>query len=225
MYSASADAVWIHLYAQGTATVDLDASRSLKLRMETRYPWHGDIALTVEESNGPKNFGLNLRVPDWCPNATLQINGEPAVYQNENGYCFITRDWKAGDTVLFRLPMTAQRIEAHPAVAENRGCVALQRGPLVYCVEACDHEKDLSEITLPANATLQEQWRDDVLGGVMTITAEACGLSFLDEWQGKLYRPATGTSGESVRLTAIPYFAWANREAGAMRVWIPQRAC
>lgn len=224
-YATSDHTIYLHLYAQGQAAFDFGDAAQVTLHIETRYPWDGDIEVTIGDIGARRDFDLHLRVPDWCEGAAIEINGERASCATPNGYVKIARDWRVGDKVLLRLPMTPHRMEAHPDVADNRGCVALQRGPLVYCIEACDHDNDLREMSLPANAKLHDQWRDDVLGGVMTITAAACRLPSLPEWQEKLYRPARGTSGEPVELTAIPYFAWANREAGAMRVWIPQTAC
>ncbi|MDF2439911.1 MAG: uncharacterized protein JWN98_895 [Abditibacteriota bacterium] len=221
-YSTSHNAIWLHLYAQCTTTVELQDEQRVTLNLQTQYPWQGEISLAIEEISGQSTFALHLRVPNWCANATVEINGEAHTYNRQNGYCVIAREWHNGDKVLLHLPMPAQRVEAHPDVAEDRGCVALQRGPLVYCVEACDQQHDLREITLPATSPLQEQWRAELLGGVMTITAEAWKSGSIDEWQNTLYRPVRSTSGQTVLMTAIPYFAWANREVGAMRVWIPQ---
>jgi DUF1680 family protein len=194
--------------------------------METDYPWQGQVRLRVRESDaGP--WDLSLRVPDWCPAATVSVNGK--LFEGaemEKGYLNLNRSWQAGDVIQLELAMAPILIEPNPRVDATRGCLAIQRGPVVYCLEAQDQVKgvDLLDVSLEAEAPLQTRWAGDLLGGVMLIEAEGFAVDS-KIWSGKLYRPWSGSSHpaeDRIRLLAVPYFAWGNRGLKSMRVWIPR---
>lgn len=136
----------------------------------------------------------------------------------EKGYLVLSRKWKTGDRVELNLPMPIERIAANPQVKENVGQLALQRGPLVYCVEACDNPESLDRISLPAEAELKANRDPSILGGMMVIQGTA-RIAPESDWTRKLYQPAPSLRGTP--LKAIPYYAWDNRKAGAMKVWLP----
>ncbi len=223
-YSVSDDTIWVHLFAEGSATIALEDGRTIKLAQHTRYPWDGDIAIKLETAG---KFALRLRVPGWCTDgASATINGEQSsVAPTPGEYLELRRDWQAGDTIRLSLPMPVQHVECHPAVAENRGHVALMRGPLLYCVEQADNpEIDPSDLVLPLTSAIDSTYAPELLGGVVTLSFDALPADPGSAWDGQLYciagssAPHAGKKTASIR--AIPYYAWANREAGPMRVWL-----
>lgn len=222
VYSVSDRTVWVHLYAQGAADLTLPGGEAVRLRQTTRYPWDGEIDIDVQS---PGSFALRLRVPGWSSGGALTVNGEPVdVALMPSSYVEIRRDWREGDMVRLSLPMPVRRIVSHPNVEENAGRVALMRGPLLYCVEDADNPGlDLRELAIPDAAEFTAEWRSDLLDGVVRLTGSAAAIQ-ADAWAGALYLPAdaapTSTGSRNVQLTAIPYYAWSNREPGRMRVWL-----
>ena len=226
-YGASDDAVWVHLYAEGTAEVCLDEDRTVGLRQRTRYPWDGEIEVNVE---GEGEFGLMLPMPSWCDEgATVEVNCEPSEVPIGSGYVEVRRVWRTGDTVNLRLPMPVRRVECHPYVAENTGRIALMRGPILYCVEQVDNPGvDVRDIVLPVESDFFTERHPDLLGGVTILRTRAEVIPPQVGWRDRLYRterPRTdGPRGtDATRITAVPYYAWANREPGAMQVWLRSR--
>ncbi len=222
IYSTGAGEVAVHLYAQGQAQMEV-AGQPLTLKQVTRYPWDGQIEITLEPKV-PVTFALKLRLPAWCREARLTVNGEPVVVAPllDRSYIVVRRLWQAGDRVRLELAMPVERVYAHPQVGQDVGAVALQRGPLVYCVEQVDQAEPVQRLRLPAGATLTSHFEPDVLGGVAVITGEALAVDEAD-WDGQLYR-AQAPRLRPATLKAIPYYAWDNREAGAMQVWLPEVA-
>jgi len=218
VYSQGDGEIYVHLYVGGQAELNLDGQPVI-LTQETRYPWEGAIQITVQPRE-EANFTLALRIPGWSREATLEVNGQSVEVPPlmEKGYVKVNRDWKPGDTVTLSLPMPVERIEAHPAVGVNCGRIALQRGPLVYCLEEVDNGPHLHDIALPRDTMLRAEFDEDLLGGVVVISGEALRRDTSD-WDSKLYQPAPSAT-KSVPFKAIPYYAWANRTPGEMLVWI-----
>ena len=222
-YSTSEDAVWVHLYAEGVATVELDEDRTISLRQRTRYPWDGRVEITVEAE---AEFALMLRIPAWCEEgAVVEVNGEPVDAELSSGsYAKIRYAWRPGDTIILVLPMPVRRVECHPYVVENAGRVALTRGPLLYCVEQADvHDLDLRDLVLGSTEPTA-RFEPELLGGVVALRAGVRSAAPDTGWEDRLYRTAypreADTQTHASRITAVPYYAWANREPGAMRVWL-----
>ena len=220
-YATNERHVWIHLYAQGRAQLQLSDQQSVNFNVQTRYPWEGEVRIEVESAG---DFGLKLRVPAWCQNAHIKING--ADFEGEipaGSYVELRRSWQSGDVVELELPMPVRRAYCHPNVPDNVGRVALMRGPLLYCVEAVDVPGvDLRDLVLPADAELCAQFEPDLLGGVATIVGRAQTSAPDEKWAGQLYRtaPPVASVEHEFKFTAIPYYAWANRDAGQMQVWL-----
>lgn len=217
VYALSDDAIWVNLYLQSEAEVTVEG-HPVKLEVATDYPWDGAVKIVLHLSQ-PTRFGLRLRLPGWCSGATAKVNGQPVARPKiKHGYLLLERTWRSGDVVDLNLPMPVQRLEAHPEVKEDVGRLAIQRGPLVYCWEACDQTVPLSTLALPPSASLKAVKRPELLGGVVVVqgTGEATPE---EDWTGKLYRPYVAP--RRVPVTAIPYYAWDNREAGPMEVWLP----
>ncbi|MBN1342516.1 MAG: glycoside hydrolase family 127 protein [Phycisphaerae bacterium] len=217
-YSQSKDAAWIHLYAAGEACVRV-GDHEVTLRQRTRYPWDGRVRISVHPE-APSRFTLALRIPGWSRGATLKVNARGVRVDaiTTGGYAKIERRWTRGDTVALNLPMPVERVEAHPRVRQDCGCVALQRGPIVYCLEEVDNGRDLGDIALPAKARLRARMDRGLLGGVVVITGEALRRDG-SVWGGELYR-AVRSKPRRVGIKAIPYCVWANRAEGEMLVWI-----
>ncbi len=224
-YTVADDGIQVHLYGQGTAEIALPDGRTVRLRQETRYPWDGAVTLDVD---GEGEFTLSVRLPSWCEHgATVEVNGEPVSGDLEPGsYLPIQRTWSAGDVVRLHLPMPVTLIEAHPRILENAGRSAVTRGPIVYCVEQADHPGvDLDAVVLPRDVAFTFEERPLFLGGVIALTASGREQRPGAGWEDRLYRkidPGTAerTGSDPVQITAIPYYSWANREPGAMRVWL-----
>ncbi|TPK39105.1 glycoside hydrolase family 127 protein [Mesorhizobium sp. B2-5-4] len=217
-YSLADDALAVHLYGDSTARFDISGV-PVTLAQASRYPWDGAVEITVEPQ-APVAFTLHLRVPGWSPSAKLEINGEAVDLEEltSDGYAAIRRNWTKGDRVRLDLEMPIERLYANPEVRQDAGRVALSRGPLIYCVEATDNDTSLHRLTLPRTAGIEAHDEPDLLGGVVTLSATAQADAG-DGWRDGLYRSEPPAKVET-RLTAIPYFAWDNREPGEMLVWL-----
>jgi DUF1680 family protein len=167
---------------------------------------------------------ISLRVPEWAEGAELSINGEAPTSVQAGELTGAKRRWTVGDRLALQLPLVPRLTAAHPRSDATRGSVALERGPLVYCVEQSDQptDADVLDPAIDPGALLREEWEPRLLGGVVAIEAEGCAA--LDEgWHGRLYRTFARepAPGERRKLRAIPYYTWANRRPDAMRVWVP----
>ncbi len=227
-YSTGTNGLWVHLYGQGTAKMDING-REVSLRQTTKYPWDGDVRFDVRVAS-PQHFTLHLRMPAWCKRWQVIVNSEKLSLNDEqvstNGYIPITRQWKPGDVIEYKMEMPIEAVWANPAVRDLQGRVALTRGPLVYCLEGVDHSGiALSRIEVdPQNASneFRAEYDDNSLGGVFVLRGKG---SVVDEsgWEDVLYR-TRHPSSKSVSLKAIPYYAWDNRAPGEMRIWL-QSGC
>jgi DUF1680 family protein len=201
--SSSGDGIQIHQYATGVYGGD---GGGLELEVETDYPWDGRVTVTVRRAPEGGEREIALRIPGWCADWSIEGDGA-AEAASERGWVRLRRNWSAGDVVRLELALAPRLTEPHPKIDAVRGCVAIEYGPVVYCLESADQpELDLDEVALDMSAPVEAVW-SDVLGGVMKITASGTALM--------------GDGGGPIPLTAVPYGAWANREAGAMRVWVP----
>ena len=223
-YSTGADAdsrdVWVHLYGQNNAKVTA-AGREVSLSQRTEYPWNGRVALTVD-AGAPTALTLHMRVPAWCGRWSLKVNGQPVDATLTNGYASVTREWTAQDEVVLDLDMTPHAVYSHPSVRQAVGKVALQRGPLVYCLEGVDHGQiELSRISIDVAdiEKMNVEHRADLLGGVTVLRGKGRVVD-TEGWNGVLYGRQSPRVVET-EITAIPYYAWDNRDAaGEMRVWL-----
>jgi len=225
-YVATRDAAGLQIHQYGSARVTADlADGNVALRMESAYPWEGRVRLTIEDA-GAKPWTLDLRVPGWCAGASARLDGQGVGVLGAAGYLQIERAWKRGDVVELDLPMPARLTEAHPRIESTRGCVAIERGPLVYCLESVDNPHGhVADLEIDATAPLESAWTPDRLEGVAIVRGAGWEVD-ARSWTNRLYRPVGGppAARRRVVLTAVPYYAWANREPGAMRVWIPRGA-
>ncbi|HQZ20789.1 MAG TPA: glycoside hydrolase family 127 protein [Thermoflexales bacterium] len=217
-YSSSGDGIWAHLYAQGEAEMRVGQT-PVRVSQTTNYPWDGAIALRLSLEK-PAAFAVHLRIPDWCDGFRISINQKPiANTQLQDGYLVLSRLWADGDTIELELNMPAQYVYANPNVRQALGQVALQRGPLMYCVEQADNGAQLDRIILPSVPDgFAAAHEPGLLGGVTVLRGDAIALDE-SSWGGALYRHAA-PSASAKQITAVPYYAWANRAPGEMRVWL-----
>lgn len=217
-YEVAGDTLYVNLYDSSESEIDING-QTIQIMQQTGYPWDGDIAITVN-TDAPAAFELALRIPGWCRHFELSVNGEIVAVQPQRGYARISREWANGDTVCLSLAMPAERIAPHPLIRQNAGCVALQRGPVIYCIEGVDNGEQLTNVVLPRESELKVQ-DDSLFGGIPVITGDALRIEPAN-WGGGLYQPQAVLEYAPTRFTlrAIPYSLWANREPGEMRVWI-----
>jgi uncharacterized protein len=200
VYATDKQGIYVNLFVAGEAKVPF-GDQSVGIKAATRYPWDSKVKLTLEPEQASR-FEVKLRIPEWCDGASLSVNGEAQDrLMPRKGYARVSRQWQAGDVIELDLPMTIQRIEAHPSVKAGVGRVALQRGPIVYCLEAVDNPKGVHDIVLGRDPKFRAEHRDDLLGGVTVIKG-------------------TDLSGRAIM--AVPYHMWDHRKAGDMAVWVRQ---
>ncbi len=219
-YSSREGDLAVHLY--GASQADLKVGPvALRLTQTTDYPWNGRIDLTLVLDH-PARFTLRPRIPGWCREATLAVNGEAQSLEaiTSKGYASLARDWFDGDVVTLQLSMPIKRMHAHPAVDAGAGRVALRRGPVVYCIEQVDSGIEPQRLRLPAAATIRHRFDPDLLGGAVVLEAEMREIN-AEDWGNMLYR-AEPAHRVARTVTAIPYHLWANRDAGAMQVWLSE---
>jgi uncharacterized protein len=222
-YLATTDAsgLQVHLYSAATISASVPGGQAT-LQLRTEYPWDGRIELTVDSTDSDQPWTLALRVPAWCAATRAWVDGAPIDVEVVDGYLRVHRAWAAGASVVLDLDMPARLIAAHPRVDAVRGCVALARGPIVYCLEQADLDGvDLDDVRLDPSVAPRIVKRDDVLDVPIVITAQGTvpGRGRTELYSDWDLRAADAST--PVELTAIPYYRWANREPGPMRVWVP----
>src|SRR5438445_4422733 len=250
LYAQQGDTLYVNLFAAGSADVRMDDGKIIHIAQETRYPWDGavKIRLTPEKS---ASLNLKLRIPGWARNeamptdlyrfvdevkepATVKLNGKNVPFKLQKGYVSLNRSWKNGDVIDLELPMPVRRITANEKISDDTGKVALQRGPLVYCVEWTDvKDGHVLDLMLPDDAPLTAEFQQhrllatpqpvrvasaqrsapassensaEIHGGMEIIKGEALSLRYVDANHR--------VDKEKVPFIAIPYFAWANRGPG-----------
>jgi DUF1680 family protein len=221
IYAEQKDELYVNLYVSSKAKVTVN-NKQVDIEQQTDYPWQGDVNIIIT-SVTPQRFTLKLRIPGWAQNRPLPgslysytdtesnkiaitVNGEEINYGTHLGYAAIIRQWKAGDTVTIKLPMTIRHVIARGEVKDDRNKAALEYGPIVYCLEGIDNGNNLDNFTLPDNEALYLDKRNDLLNGVNIITGDV---------------PASTGQGV-LKLTAIPYYTWSNRGVSTMKVWLPR---
>ena len=220
-YSTGTDELAVHLYGGTSTTVEV-AGVKVHVTETSSYPWSGAIRIAIDPET-PAEFALKLRIPAWVRKPTLAVNGQPVdiAANSRNGYVAIRRTWSKGDAVALDLPMQAERVYANPNVRQDVGRVALKRGPFVYCAEQVDNPGGLVTATkLIRGSEVKEVVRQDLFDGIVTLTAAGAAAS-IDDWGSALYGSEPPRE-MPVQVTAIPYFLWSNRGAGAMSVWLPE---
>lgn len=220
IYTANEETIYTNLYIGGEASISL-ADNEIKLIQETAYPWKEEIKIKVFTEEEIK-FTLALRIPSWCREAKIKVNNQVVDIEERtlNGYVMLNRDWNASDEIVLILKMPILRMKANPLVRADIGKVAIQRGPLVYCLEEADNGSNLHEIYLPKEAKFEESFDSNLLGGIVVIKTEGKRLVNSEKWANKLYRYEAEEEYIPSTIKFIPYYAWANRNVGEMTVWV-----
>jgi DUF1680 family protein len=217
--TVSETGVQLHQYASAAIRTVAPDAGPVELTVETDYPWSGSVAIEIGATTDAQ-WTLSLRIPAWARGAI--VDGEPV---SAGGYAALTRRWRPGDRVVLELDVSPRLTAPNPRIDAVRGCVALERGPVVYCVEQHDLPPgaDLADVALDPAADPVDGGPVAELGGVPGVSLSGV-LRDSDGWSRREYRDLRelpATSAAPARLLAVPYFAWANRDAGGMRVWIP----
>ncbi|WP_332368635.1 glycoside hydrolase family 127 protein [Spirosoma telluris] len=230
IYGRSEQGIWVNLFVASNTTFTI-GKNTVPLQLETNYPWEGNVKITVNPAKKVA-YALHVRIPGWSENVpapgklyqftdtrdekvNILLNGKPVTYRQEKGYAVIDRTWQKGDVVEVKLPMDVRQVTARTDVKADQDRVALQRGPLVYCVEGADNEGRAYNILVPNKATFTTKSHQVLDEPVIAIKAN---LSIVE----------AATDGLSVQIkpkliTAIPYYTWANRGKSPMQVWLPSR--
>ncbi|WPV65740.1 glycoside hydrolase family 127 protein [Chitinophaga sp. LS1] len=233
IYAQNQNNLYINLFAGNTASIKLPVG-AVQITQTTNYPWDGQVDIAVAPAKAA-NFALHIRIPEWAkgspvpgnlyydadsaslPKLAILLNGKPATYKMEKGFAVITRNWKAGDKIRLDFPMSVQKIMANDQVVADRKRFALERGPIMYCLEGPDNkDATVQNIVVDKNATVNAVYKPDMLNGVTVLQMNGSSSS------RQLNSDQLITSTQTV--TAIPYYAWANRGPGEMAVWIPFEA-
>jgi hypothetical protein len=218
-YAISADTLYVNLYNPNRTQFEIAGSK-VQIEEHTHYPWDNDIQFLLQLDH-PAQFDLALRIPNWCSDFKLSVNGVPVSAALTGGYAHITRKWATGDEISLSLAMPVERVVAHPHIRQNAGNIALQRGPVVYCLEETDNGPHLANVVLPRDSRMASAIDNSLFGGVGVISGNAVRIEPTN-WSNDLYKPETAVQYAQSALTfkAIPYNFWANREPGEMRVWL-----
>ncbi|HEY4148117.1 MAG TPA: beta-L-arabinofuranosidase domain-containing protein [Chitinophagaceae bacterium] len=230
VYGQKGNDVYVNLFIASNTTLTV-AGKQVSIGQQNRYPWDGDLNFIVSPKS-PLTFNLLVRIPGWAQNEAMpsnlynfafikdgkpviRVNGQAVDYSMEKGYAVIGRDWKKGDKVEVDLPMEVRRVVANEKVKDDIGKVALQRGPVMYCAEWADNDGRTSNIIIPADASFTASYKPGLLNGVEVLNAEVPVVT-IDSNGQNVYTTKK-------KMTAIPYYAWANRGKGEMIVWFPTR--
>ena len=225
IYAQAKNCLYVNLFVTSSSTIHLDKKTPVTISQETQYPWDGQIKISVSPEK-TSQFALYLRIPGWAQNqpvpgdlysyispesvaVSISVNGEAVPYKSEKGYAVIDREWKQGDVVTYNLPMNINRVEANQLVVDDAGLVAIERGPMVYCLEGKDNGPELMKLALADTTKLSATFAPEMLSGVVTISGNATLSESL--------------KNKTQKVTAIPYFVWNNRGANEMKVWLPRK--
>jgi DUF1680 family protein len=218
LYALGDDGVFVNLYAESEAELTINGS-PVRLRQRTDYPWDGEVTLQIGLTQ-PATFAIHLRIPSWCERASVTVNGAEKREGIGGEFVTLKRQWRNGDTIKLSLPMSPEFVTCHPFVESNAGRVAIRCGPIVYCLEQVDNpDADVWFIAAKVENDLKPVPMQ--IGNLPVVAIQGEGVAVEPSaWDGKLYQPLRKLATKPVRFTAIPYFAWANRDAGPMTVWV-----
>ncbi len=228
-YATRDETLYVNLFLNGRAEIEL-GEQVVRVQQTTDYPWDGKIKIKVEPG-AARDFEMKIRIPGWSQGRPVpsdlyeyvgkaaslpevSLNGKTVPLEiGSDGFSSVRRRWEQGDELQLDLPMPIRRVESHPNVEPNRGRIAIERGPVVYCMEGADHDGKIMNLFLPDDGPLNVERRDDLLGGVTVLTGKAKAVD--RDSDGKVVEQA-------VDLTMIPYYAWCHRGPNEMQVWIPR---
>lgn len=219
IYTPQPDALYIHLYVGNEMAVPV-GDKTLGLKISGNYPWHEQVDITVTSPESVQHT-LALRLPDWCASPRVMLNGEPCEGEIRKGYLHIKRSWQEGDRIALTLPMPVRRVYGNPLLRHVAGKVAVQRGPLVYCLEEADNGAELHNLVLPDDSEFTLIQGKGIFAHKVLIQAEGRRMIADEaEEQPLYYYDKPPVSAAPQKLIFIPWFSWANRGEGEMRIWV-----
>lgn len=220
-YTIGENTIWVNLYGGSDFETELHPGEKIKLSQQTAYPWEGNITIHVDTNKSKEEFAIKLRIPSWTDSYSLKVNGVEENSRPINGYLSIQRKWKKSDKIELELDLKTKLMEANPLVEESRNQTAVQRGPIVYCLEGIDIEgkSAIDDIIIPADIQLKAE-KDLVAGYPVYVLKGTAKANTQSSWRNTLYREVN-TNTTDVNIKLIPYYAWGNREKSDMTVWMP----
>ncbi|HDX8788109.1 TPA: glycoside hydrolase family 127 protein [Klebsiella michiganensis] len=219
IYTPHDDSLYINLYIGNSVEIPV-GNEALRLRISGNYPWQEQVKIVIDSSS-PVNHTLALRLPDWCDKPQVTLNGAPVTQDVRKGYLHISHLWREGDTLQLTLPMPVRRIYGNPLVRHQAGQVAVQRGPLVYCLEQADNGEQLHNLQLPRDARFSTVEGKGIFARKILLQAPGYKQTAKDaENQALWHYDRAPSSRQPQVLTFIPWFSWANRGEGEMRIWV-----
>jgi len=231
IYAVQDNDLFINLFISNEAEIKI-GEFDTRIVQTSNYPWNGKIKIEVIPEI-TSDFNIKLRIPGWSVNQpipgdlytylvksnkkiSVRLNGKEVKLDIKDGYLTINKKWKKGDEIILNLPMEIRMVESHKKVVSNKNRLAIERGPIVYCVEGIDNKEEVFNLLLPEFAPITTQWKPDLLGGIIIIKADV--PSFVVKESGEEVKT------QRHKLVAIPYYAWSHRGIGEMAVWLPRRA-
>jgi uncharacterized protein len=231
IYAQKQNRIYINLFVASTTKIDLNSKTSVELSQQTNYPWDGNVKITINPSNKSK-FAVNIRIPGWVRNkpvpsnlysyinpaketVIVRVNGENTEFKTQNNYAVIDREWKQGDLIEYILPLNIHRVLANSNVEADRNKVALERGPIIYCLEGVDNNNMSGNLVLADDAVLSANFKKNMLNGIVVITGEQNVSNSSTDVLNK--------QPEVQPFLAIPYYSWCNRGITQMKVWLPRK--
>ncbi|TCK70221.1 beta-L-arabinofuranosidase domain-containing protein [Acidipila rosea] len=229
MYGTSEEGVYVHLYDNSEMNWHLASGTPLRLTQKTEYPWDGEVAITVTPQ-ASEIFTVFVRIPGWSKHSRVKVNGSSVEGVVAGHYLALRRRWKPNDMIQLIFDMEPQVIHANPAVADDTGRIALQRGPIVYCMEQMDQPAGHDPAQFPLYAArlspaTEMHYDAQLLDGVVVLSHPGVLMPAAQPdslYQPELDRTTAGCAPTSLKM--IPYYAWNNREPTSMQVWIPAAA-
>ena len=228
LYAQKDNHLYVNLFAASQTSFKVNGT-TLKLEQKSAMPWDGSVKISLTPEK-PVKAQLHIRIPGWASErpvpgdlysfmnpetqpVVIRVNGKESKFRQEKGYAIVERKWESGDEVLVVLPMEVRKIRSHPEVAANRGRMAMQRGPLVYCVEWPDvPDSAVLNLLVDPEVMVKESFSRDLLNGVTVLRFDALGTRRTADGNLETYPKP---------VTAIPYYGWAHRGRGEMAVWLP----
>lgn len=221
LYTPQPDALYVHLYVGNELETQV-GDNTLGLKISGDYPWHEQVEIAIRAPQ-PVTHTLALRLPDWCANPRISVNGENGAGDVRKGYLHIHREWCEGDRITMTLPMPVRRVYGNPLLRHVAGKVALQRGPLVYCLEEADNGAQLHNLRLPEESTFNLIQGKGIFAHKVLIQADGLRMASQQPEQQALYHyDSAPVCAQPQTLTFIPWFSWANRGEGEMRIWVDE---
>ena len=221
IYTPQPEALYVHLYVGNEMDVPV-GEKVLRLKISGDYPWHEQVVITIT-SPEPLQHTIALRLPDWCDNPHATLNGEVCEGETRKGYLHLKRNWQEGDRIALTLPMPVRRVYGNPLLRHIAGKVAVQRGPLVYCLEEADNGAELHNLKLPKESAFTLLQGKGIFAHKILIQTNGVRMESRQAEQQALYHyDQSPVAAAPKKLTFIPWFSWANRGEGEMRIWVDE---